>query len=37
LLSKELKYILVKDFEPLVKEIDEIARVIYKFVKVIKN
>ena len=37
LLSKELKYILVKDFEPLAKEIDEIARMVYKFVEVIKK
>jgi four helix bundle protein len=36
-LSKELKYILVKDFEPLSKEIDEIARMIYKFIEVVKN
>lgn len=36
-LSKELKYVLVKDFEPLYKEIGEIARMIYKFVEVIKT
>ena len=37
LLSKELKYILVKDFEPLAKEIDELARMIYRFIEVIKK
>ena len=37
LLSKEMKYILVKDFEPLSREVDEIARMIYKFVEVIKK
>ena len=31
LLSKELKYVLVRDFEVLAKEIDELARMIYRF------
>ena len=37
LLSKELKYILVRDFEVIVKEIDELARMIYRFIKVVKR
>ena len=37
LLSKELKYVLVRDFQPLEKEIDEIARMIYRFVDVVKK
>jgi four helix bundle protein len=37
LLSKELKYILVRDFQVLEKEIDEIARMIYRFIEVMKN
>ncbi|MAG08528.1 four helix bundle protein [Candidatus Woesearchaeota archaeon] len=37
LLSKELKYLLVKDFQPLQKEIDEIARMIYRFIERIKG
>ena len=37
LLSKELKYILVKDFQVLAKEIDELARMIYRFIEVVKS
>ena len=37
LLSKALKYILVRDFEVLAKEIDELARMIYRFIEVIKR
>ena len=37
LLSKELDYVLVKDFKELSKEIDEIARMIYRFIEVVKN
>jgi|TARA_Y100000310_G_scaffold290927_1_gene318467 four helix bundle protein len=37
LLSKELKYLLVRDFQPLAKEIDEIARMIYRFIEVVKK
>jgi four helix bundle protein len=37
LLSKELKYVLVRDFQPLEKEIDEIARMIYRFIEVVKK
>ena len=37
LLSKELKYLLVRDFEPLSKEIDELARMIYRFIEVVKK
>ena len=36
LLSKELKYILVKDFEPLSEEIQQIARMIYRFIEIVK-
>ena len=36
MLSKELKYVLVRDFQPLAKEIDEIARMIYRFIEVVK-
>ncbi len=37
LLSKELKYVLVRDFEVIAKEIDEIARMIYRFIDVVKG
>lgn len=37
LLSKELKYVLMRDFEVLAKEIDELARMIYRFIEVIKH
>jgi four helix bundle protein len=37
MLSKELKYVLVRDFQPLAKEIDELARMIYRFIEVIKR
>ena len=37
LLSKELKYVLVKDFQILAKEIDDIARMIYRFIEVVKK
>jgi len=37
LLSKELKYVLVIDFEVLAKEIDELARMIYRFIEVVKK
>jgi len=37
LLSKELKYVLVRDFEVLAKEIDELARMIYRFIEVVKR
>ena len=36
LLSKELDYILVKDFKELTKETDELARMIYRFIEVVK-
>jgi len=32
-----LKYLLVKDFQPLAQEIDHIARMICRFIKVVKN
>jgi len=37
LLGKELKYLLVKDFQHLQKEIDEEARMIYRFIERIKG
>ena len=37
LLSKELKYVLVRDFDVLAKEIDELARMIYRFIEVVKK
>ena len=37
LLSKELKYVLVRDFDVLAKEIDELARMIYRFIEAVKN
>jgi len=37
LLSKELKYALVRDFQPLEKEIDEIVRMIYRLIEKIKK
>ena len=37
LLSKELKYILVRDFEAVDREIDELARMIYRFSEVVKS
>ena len=37
LLSKELKYTLVKDFEQMSKEVNELARMIYRFSDVVKN
>lgn len=35
LMSKVLKYLLVRDFEVFAKEIDEIARMVYRFVEVL--
>ena len=35
-LSKELDYVLVKDFKELTKETDELARMIYRFIEVVK-
>ena len=37
LLSKELKYVLERDFDVLAKEIDELARMIYRFIEVVKK
>ena len=37
LLSKELKYVIVRDFQVLAKEIDELARMIYRFIEVVKS
>jgi len=36
-LSKELKYVLVRDFDVLAKEIDGLVRMIYRFVEVVKK
>ena len=37
ILSKELDFVLVKDFKEFSKEIDELARMIYRFVEAVKN
>lgn len=37
LLSKELKYVLVRDLDVLAKEIDELARMIYRFSEAVKD
>jgi len=37
ILSKELKYVLVRDFKVIAKEIDELARMVYRFVEVVEK
>jgi len=36
-LSKELDYVLVRDLKEFSKEIDELARMIYRLIEAIKN